>query len=124
MLSVNLTKKLREKVKKRNIVVRKGDIVKIMKGKFKKKSGKVLRVFTKQGKITIEGIQVKKMDGSNALVKMQPSNLQITEMTERTKKTKEETKKKTEKAPQSSVPSAEGKVKKEESKTKTKEKKE
>jgi len=79
-LSVTLSKELRKKYSKRNIVVRKGDTVKITKGKFKKKQGKVLRVYTKISKVEVEGIQVKKMDGSNALVKMQPANLEIVEL--------------------------------------------
>jgi len=80
MLSVNISKDLRKKYKIRNIVVRKGDTVKIMKGKFKKKTGKIIDVFTKISKVTIEGVQVKKQDGSKVNVKMQPSNLQITEL--------------------------------------------
>lgn len=67
-----------------------------MNGKFKGKTGKVLEVYTKQGKVTVEGIQVTKRDGSKANVKMQLSNLQIIEMVERVNKTqnkKQETKK-------------------------------
>jgi len=79
-LSVNLSKELRKEHGKRNVVVRKGDTVKIMKGKFKKKSGKILEVDTKKSKVVVEGIQVKKADGSKANVKMQPSNLQITSL--------------------------------------------
>ena len=41
LLSVNLSKALREKVGKRNVVVKKGDKVKAMRGKFKNKQGKV-----------------------------------------------------------------------------------
>lgn len=85
-LSVNLSKELRKKISKRNIVVRKDDKVKIMKGKFKGKTGKILNVYTKQSKVIIEGIQVTKRDGSKANVKMQPSNLQIIEMVERNTK--------------------------------------
>lgn len=85
-LSVNLSKELRKKISKRNVVVRKEDQVKIMKGKFKGKTGKILNVYTKQAKVTIEGIQVTKRDGSKANVKMQPSNLQIIEMVERNTK--------------------------------------
>lgn len=85
-LSVNLSKELRKKISKRNVVVRKEDQVKIMKGKFKGKTGKILNVYTKQAKVTIEGIQVTKRDGSKANVKMQPSNLQIIEMIERNTK--------------------------------------
>jgi large subunit ribosomal protein L24 len=80
MLSVNLSKELRKKFKKRNIVVRKGDTVKVMKGKFKLKTGKIMEVNVKKSKVIIEGITVKKQDGSKANIKMRPSNLQIIEL--------------------------------------------
>lgn len=86
LLSVNLSKELRKKYGKRNVVVRKGDNVKIMKGKFKGKTGKILQVFTKKSKVTIEGIQVKKQDGSKANIKLHPSNLQIIELNTSDKK--------------------------------------
>ena len=85
-VSVNLSKELRKKIGKRNVVVKKGDIVKVLCGKFKGKKGKVLGVKLKISKIVVEGMQVTKMDGSKANVKMQPSNLQIIEMAERGKK--------------------------------------
>ncbi|MBT3404824.1 50S ribosomal protein L24 [archaeon] len=100
LLGVNLAKDLRKKVGARNVVIRKEDKVKIMRGKFKGKEGKILQVFTKQGKVTIEGIQAKKQDGSKVVIKMQPSNLQIVSMVDRTAKTKKtatETTKKTKK---------------------------
>ncbi len=80
MLSVNLSKDLRAKQGIRNIEVRKDDKVKIMRGKFKGKTGKVLEVLTKMSKVIIKGINVKKQDGSQANVKMRPSNLQIIEL--------------------------------------------
>jgi large subunit ribosomal protein L24 len=80
LLSTNLSKELRKKFKIRNIEVRKGDTVKIMRGKFKKKTGKIIEVDTKKSKVKIEGIQVKKQDGSKANVRMWPSNLQIIEL--------------------------------------------
>ena len=79
-VSAGLSKELRKKYEKRNLPIRKGDVVKIMTGKFKKKQGKVLKVNLKTSKIIIDGINVKKMDGSKANVKMQPSNLQIVEL--------------------------------------------
>jgi len=79
-LSVNLSKELRKKYAKRNIPLRKGDKVKIMRGKFKKKTGKVLEVKLKTGKIYIEGIQVKKQEGSKVNVPLRASNLQIIEL--------------------------------------------
>jgi len=80
LLSVNLSKDLRKKYGRRNIPVRKGDTVKVMKGKFNKKQGKVISVEIKKSKIKIEEISIKKMDGSKVNVKIHPSNLQIVEL--------------------------------------------
>lgn len=77
-ISINLSKELRKKYDKRNISVKTGDAVKILRGKFKGKSGKIAKVFLKISKVTIEGIQTTKQDGSKVSIKMQPSNLQIT----------------------------------------------
>ena len=79
-VSVNLSKELRKKYGKRNIPARKGDEVKIMRGKFKGKQGKVSEVKLKKSKIIVEGIQIKKQDGSKTNIKLQPSNLMITEL--------------------------------------------
>ena len=79
-MSANLSKELREKYKKRSLPLRKGDMVKIMRGKFRKKTGKIIVVNIKRMKIEIEGMQIKKQDGSKANVKFNPSFLQITEL--------------------------------------------
>lgn len=86
---VNLSKDLRKTKGKRTIQLKKGDVVKIMRGKFKGKTGKVLEIKLKESKVIIEGILIKKQDGSKANIKMQPSNLQIKELTERVKTKKE-----------------------------------
>ena len=95
-VSVNLSKELRKKVGKRNLPVKKDDKVKILRGKYNGKTGKILNVKLKISKVVVEGIQVTKRDGSKANVKLEPSNLQIIEMAERKKKSekKEESKKK------------------------------
>ena len=79
-VSANLSKDLRKKQGKRNIPLRKGDIVKIMRGKFKGKQGKITEIKVKTQKIFIEGIQIKKKDGSKTNVPIKPSNLQIIEL--------------------------------------------
>ena len=84
-VNVNLSKELRKKEEKRSMRIRKGDTVKIMRGKYNKKQGKVLSVDLKKTKISVEGIQIKKQDGSKVNVKMRPSNLQIVELAERGK---------------------------------------
>lgn len=78
--SVNLSRDLRKKHFLRNITVRKNDLVKVMRGKFKKKQGKVIKVDYTKNKIFIEGIQIKKQDGSKINAPIQPSNLQIVEL--------------------------------------------
>jgi len=79
-LSVNLSKDLRKKFGKRNLPLRKGDVVKIKKGKFKGKQGKIIEIRIKKEKIIVEGIQIKKRDGSKVNVRLRPQNLQIIEL--------------------------------------------
>ena len=76
-LSTHLSKELREKHKRRSFPVRKGDEVEIMKGKFKKKTGKISRVDLNKIKVYIDGITRKKVDGSEVQVPIHPSNLKI-----------------------------------------------
>ncbi|MBL7059178.1 50S ribosomal protein L24 [Candidatus Pacearchaeota archaeon] len=80
LVNVNLSKELRTKHEKRTIGVRTGDVVKILRGKYKGKKGKIMKVYLKISKVIIDGIKVKKLDGSEVNVKMQPSNLQIVEL--------------------------------------------
>ncbi len=105
-ISVNLSRELRKKYGKRNVPVKKGDKVKVMKGKFRGRTGKVTVVELKNSKVRIEGIQVKKQDGSKVDVKLQPSNLQIIELNLEDRKRngvfgKEKMKKTDEKKPES-----------------------
>lgn len=79
-VSVNLSKELRKKQEKRNVPLRKGDMVKVLRGKFSKKQGKVTDVNLKNQKIIVEGIQRQKLDGSKVNVPLRPSNLQIVEL--------------------------------------------
>lgn len=79
-ISVNLSKELRKQYQKRNLPLRKGDVVKVLRGKYKKKQGKVTEVNLKNSKVIVEGIQVQKLDGSKVNAPLRPSNLQITEL--------------------------------------------
>ena len=80
MIGSNLSKELRKKYKKRSLPVRKGDLIKIMRGKFKNKKGKIVHVKLKLQKVEVEGIQVKNQDGSKVNIRLEPSNLQIIEL--------------------------------------------
>jgi len=79
-ISVNLSKELRKNHEKRNVPLRKGDKVKIMRGKFKNKQGKVVEIKIKTLKIFVENIQTKKQDNSKVNVPLRASNLQIVEL--------------------------------------------
>jgi large subunit ribosomal protein L24 len=104
-MASNLSKELREKQKKRNIEIRKGDMVKIMRGEFSGKNGKINNVDIKKERVSIEGIQRQKKDGTKVNVYFHPSKLQITELVERKRKMKvnkeikQENKEKKENAP-------------------------
>lgn len=87
-MSVNLSKELRKKYGKRNIPIRKGDKVKVLRGQFKGKTGKINKVSLKKRKVYIEGIESVKKDGTKAFVPVTPSNLQIQELILEDKKRK------------------------------------
>ena len=80
MMSSNLSKELRTKYGKRSFPIKKGDSIRIMKGEFKKKTGKIDSVSLKKGRVIIEGISRSKKDGSKVSVYFNPSNLQIKEL--------------------------------------------
>lgn len=77
MLNANLSKELRKKHGMRSAVVRKGDEVLVTRGGFTKKKGKVLDVDLKRLKVTIDGINRKRSDGTKINVYLDPSNIQI-----------------------------------------------
>lgn len=79
-VSANLSKELRKKYKRRSFPIRKGDEVKIMRGSFKGKTGKVEKVDVKWARASIEKIQKTKKDGTKVEVFFHVSNLQIKEM--------------------------------------------
>jgi len=76
-LSVNLSKELRKKHSKRNIPVRKGDEVLVMRGSFKKKKAKVATIELKRTRVALENVQRTKKDGTKVNVWFTPSALQV-----------------------------------------------
>ena len=80
LLAAHASKELRKQHGKRAITLRKGDKVKILRGQFKGKSGKVESVDTRTLKVYITGIEFVKKDGSKALYPLNPSNLMIEEL--------------------------------------------
>jgi large subunit ribosomal protein L24 len=77
-LGCSLDKELRTRYGRRNIEVRKGDEVKVMRGNFKGKQGKVGVVDVKNTRVQIAGIQRSKKFGGEKLVTwFHPSNIKI-----------------------------------------------
>lgn len=89
LLSVNLSKELRKAYGTRNIRVRSGDKVKILRGNHKGKQGKVDTVDVKKIKVYVTGVETQKREGSKVKVPINPSNLQITELNLADKKRKQ-----------------------------------
>ena len=80
MLAAHLSKDLIKRYGKRSFPLRKGDSVKVVRGSFKGKRGKILTVNTKKMVVFIEGIQKTRKDGTKVNVGFHPSNLIITEL--------------------------------------------
>lgn len=97
---------LSEKLKIKKIGVRKGDEVKVMRGEFKGKKGKVGKADVKNNRIQIEGLQRSKKGGEKVETWFNPSNVKIIGIDEKdkrrfkskegSKKTQEEIKQKVE----------------------------
>jgi large subunit ribosomal protein L24 len=76
-MAVHMNKEMRGKLKtgRRSVPVREGDRVKIMRGEYRGKSGKVSRVDVRYGKVYVDGIVRKKGKGGEVLVPIDPSKL-------------------------------------------------
>jgi large subunit ribosomal protein L24 len=94
LLSCHLSKELIKKYTKRNINIKKGDKVKVLRGNFKSKIGKIERVLVKKSRVYIENCQTTKNDGTKVYYPIHPSNLVITELNLTDKKRKEKLEKK------------------------------
>ncbi|MBI4441158.1 50S ribosomal protein L24 [Candidatus Woesearchaeota archaeon] len=81
-MSAPLVKPLRQKLGTRNIPVRKGDKVKVLRGQFKGKIGAVQQVNTKRRLVFIEGVDFTRKNGSKVQYGVHPSKVIITELHE------------------------------------------
>jgi large subunit ribosomal protein L24 len=79
-LSVHLSNELKQKHGARNVVVRTGDKVKIIKGDFKGKDGKVERVSMKRSLVYITGVERQRRDGTKSLLGIAPANMIMLEL--------------------------------------------
>ena len=77
---VHLSKELIKKHKTRNLGLKKGDKVKVLRGQFKKHTGSVERIDLKKTRVYISGIEITKKEGTKTTYPIDPSNLIITEL--------------------------------------------
>lgn len=75
--SSTLSEELRKKYSRRSFVLRKGDEVKVLRGKSRGKTGKVDLFNDKKMKVTVTGLQFTKKDGSKINILFHPSKLEI-----------------------------------------------
>jgi large subunit ribosomal protein L24 len=73
-----LSDNLREQYGTRSCRLIKGDTVRVVRGEYSGIEGKVEKVNTKRGTLSIEGIQREKVKGGNVKVQIHSSNLIIT----------------------------------------------
>ena len=75
-----LSPELRKSYHTRNIPLRSGDTVRIMRGDYKGFEGKVTRVDRKKYRIYVEGLTREKVDGTTIFVPVHPSKVMITKL--------------------------------------------
>jgi large subunit ribosomal protein L24 len=78
LVSGSLSKELKKQLNKRSLPIRKGDEVKVTRGKFKGTVGKVSKVLLKRGEIYIDNVKRKRINGEETHIAIHPSNLIIT----------------------------------------------
>ncbi len=76
----HLNKKLREEIGRRSVSLRKGDTVKINRGSFKGKTGKITNIDREKGKVFVEKVIRKKSDGTEFEVAIDPSKVIVIEI--------------------------------------------
>ncbi len=77
IMSCRLNKELRNKHKVRSLPIRKNDVVKILKGKSKNKTGKVTTVYRRRWVIYVDKITKDKQNGQPVNIPIKPSNCVI-----------------------------------------------
>lgn len=84
-----LSEELRERYGTRTASLRKGDTVIITRGDYKGHEGKVSSLDLSKMRITIEGVTIKKMDGTTRPATIKPSKVMITKLDLSDKRRKE-----------------------------------
>ena len=80
LFTAPLSPELREKYGVKRLPVRTGDVVRVMRGDFAGHEGKVVKVNLKHARIFIEGVQIKKADGTPVYYPIHPSKVMIVKL--------------------------------------------
>ncbi|TAL57866.1 MAG: 50S ribosomal protein L24 [Nanoarchaeota archaeon] len=91
-VSAHLSKDLRLKLKRRSLPLRENDTVKVIRGQFKGKTGKIRVVMRNREKIIVEGVEQSKRDGSKTPVPVHASNILLIDLVADKKRIKREKK--------------------------------
>jgi large subunit ribosomal protein L24 len=73
----NLSSNLKKEYNRKSLRIVKGDSVKIMRGEYKGVEGKVEKLNTVKGRLSIEGVQREKIKGGQVKVQIHASNVRI-----------------------------------------------
>ncbi|MEB3851542.1 MAG: 50S ribosomal protein L24 [Desulfurococcales archaeon] len=80
LMSAPLSPELREKYGVRSLPVRAGDKVKVMRGDFRGHEGKVVKVDLRRYRIYVDGVTIKRSDGTPVFRPLHPSKVMIVEL--------------------------------------------
>ena len=72
LMSSHLNKSLRDQYKIRSLPIKRGDEVKILKGKGKGKTGKVVQVYRKRNVIYVDKVNREKQNGQSVFLPIRP----------------------------------------------------
>jgi len=80
LLNCRLDEFLQEEYGLRSLLVKKGDLVKIMRGQFRETEGKVIRVDHKNIRVHLDSATVTKSDGKEVNTPIHPSNIMLVKL--------------------------------------------
>lgn len=79
-LKCRLDEFLQEEYGLRSLVIKKGDLVRIMRGQFRDTESKVTGVSYKKGVVYLDNTTITKADGKEAAVPIHPSNIMLVKL--------------------------------------------
>ncbi|MFW9809167.1 MAG: 50S ribosomal protein L24 [Candidatus Thorarchaeota archaeon] len=80
LLKCRLDEFLQEQYGLRSLVIKKGDLVRVMRGQFRDTEGKVTAVSYKTARVFLDNATITKADGKEAPVPVHPSNLMLVKL--------------------------------------------